>query len=174
MILVYELPEILTATVTKLITNKISDCIPAKIPFLVKLPKGSQEKSRAINLLRKAGIRFSTNAKEIWAVQIRQSVEEMLNMGDMPYNCSIYLSQKLNRNYAYLSTVFSDYFNVTIEHYVISCKIEKAKELMRTGDMKISDISRLLNYRSAAHFSFQFKQFTGMPPVKFRKQLKGK
>jgi len=174
MILVYELPEALTATVRKLVTDTTNDNIPEGRPFLVKLPKGSQEKRRALNLLRKAGVRFSMDHKEIWAMQVRQEVLAMLDKEDMLYNCSTYLSEKLNRNYAYLSAVFSEYFDITIEHYIISCRIEKAKAIMRAGNTKISDVARLLKYRSAAHFSYQFKQIEGIPPIKFKQQLKEK
>ena len=43
-------------------------------------------------------------------------------------NISEFLSDKLNTDYHYLSTLFSSVENITIEHYLILQKIERAKE----------------------------------------------
>jgi AraC-like DNA-binding protein len=171
MILIYELPEDLPAAVRELITDRTLNSIPGTRPFLVKLPKESRDKQRALDMFIKAGISFSKDPKEIWAVQIRQAVIEMLDKEEMNYNCSIFLSERLKRNYAYLSAVFSEYFGHTIEQYIISCKIEKAKELLNAGDLKISEIALFLKYKSVAHFSNQFKTVEGISPRVYKQHL---
>lgn len=83
-------------------------------------------------------------------------------------NISEYLSEKLNSDYHYLSTLFSSVENITIEHYVILQKIELAKELLKYGDLTLSEISYRLGYSSVAHLSAQFKKVTGMNANQFK------
>nr|WP_310682942.1 AraC family transcriptional regulator [Aliifodinibius sp. S!AR15-10] len=79
------------------------------------------------------------------------------------------MTEDLNRNYAALSTIFSNTEDITIERYVIRLKIERVRELLSYGEMTLSEIAHQLNYRSVAHLSNQFKQITGMPVTDYKK-----
>ena len=87
-------------------------------------------------------------------------------------NISDYLSQKLNSDYHYLSTLFSSIENITIEHYLILQKIERAKELLKYGELTLSEIAYRLGYSSVAHLSAQFKKVTGMNANQFKSLTK--
>jgi len=82
---------------------------------------------------------------------------------------STYTSEKLNYDYTYLANLFSDATGTTIEHYLISHKFEKAKELLLYDVHNLTEISYKLNYSSAAHLSNQFKKVTGLTPSFFKK-----
>jgi AraC-like DNA-binding protein len=56
----------------------------------------------------------------------------------------------------------------TIEHYIISHKIEKVKELLLYDELNLTEISYKLNYSSVAHLSNQFKKVTGLTPTYFK------
>jgi YesN/AraC family two-component response regulator len=86
-------------------------------------------------------------------------------------NLSHYLSLHLSQDYNALSTLFSEMQGTTIEHYFISQKIEKVKELLCYNELSLSEIAIRLNYSDLAHLSNQFKKITGMTPTSF-KQLK--
>jgi AraC-like DNA-binding protein len=88
-------------------------------------------------------------------------------------NFSDYLTSKLHYDYTYLSNVFSEVTGITIEHYIISHKIERVKELLLYDELTLSEISYRLNYSSVAHLSNQFKKVTGLTPTYF-KSLKHK
>jgi AraC family transcriptional regulator len=83
-------------------------------------------------------------------------------------NFSAYLEKSLNLDYNYLSTLFSSTENITIEHYIISQKIERAKELLKYGELTLSEIAYQLGYKSVQHLSSQFRQITGFTASKFR------
>lgn len=83
-------------------------------------------------------------------------------------NISDYLSYKMNADYHYLSTLFSSVENITIEHYFILQKIERAKELLKYGELTLSEIAFRLGYSSVAHLSAQFKKVTGMNANQFK------
>ncbi|MBM4161581.1 MAG: helix-turn-helix domain-containing protein [Ignavibacteria bacterium] len=81
---------------------------------------------------------------------------------------SVYLSNELGLDYHYLSTLFSSVENVTIEHHIILQKIERAKELLKYGELTLSEIADKLGYSSVQHLSNQFRQITGFTPTVFR------
>lgn len=84
-------------------------------------------------------------------------------------NFSYYLSSKLNRDYGYLSTLFSSLAGITIEKYLINLKIERVKEILVYGEKNLSEIAWELGYSSTAHLSGQFKKVTGLTPSHFKK-----
>ena len=85
------------------------------------------------------------------------------------FNFSHFLSEKLNYEYNYLSNLFSEVKGTTIEHYIISHKIERAKELMIYNELTLTEIAFKLHYSSVAHLSNQFKKVTGLTPSFFKK-----
>jgi YesN/AraC family two-component response regulator len=82
---------------------------------------------------------------------------------------SVFLSEKLNHNYNYLSNLFKEVTGKTIQHYVVLNKVEKIKELILYDELTLYEIMQALNYSSVAHLSAQFKQITGMTPSDFKK-----
>lgn len=84
-------------------------------------------------------------------------------------NLSTYLAEDLKQDYSVLSNLFSETEGITIEHYFISQKIEKAKELLIYNELTLSEIAIQLNYSNVAHLSNQFKKVTGFTPSHFKK-----
>ena len=96
-------------------------------------------------------------------------VEKVHHSGtDEKHNFSGILSQKLNKDYSYLSGLFSEVEGVTIEKYIINQKIEKVKELIIYDELNLSEIAFQLGYSSVAHLSAQFKKVTGLTPTHFK------
>jgi AraC-like DNA-binding protein len=86
-------------------------------------------------------------------------------------NYSTFIETNLNRDYNYLSNLFSEVTGVTIEKYIINQKIERVKELLVYNELTLNEIAFQLGYSSAAHLSSQFKKTTGLTPGYF-KQIK--
>ncbi len=84
-------------------------------------------------------------------------------------NYSDYITQKVNKDYNYLSTLFSEVEGITIEKYIINQKIERVKELLVYDELSLSEIAFKMGYSSVAHLSSQFKKVTGLTPGFFRK-----
>lgn len=84
---------------------------------------------------------------------------------------SVYLADKLNKEYNYLSNLFSSIEGTTIEQYQIHQKIERVKELLVYDELTLSEIAHELGYSSVQHLSNQFKKVTGLTPSHF-KQVK--
>ncbi len=84
-------------------------------------------------------------------------------------NFSIFLTEKLNKDYSTLSNVFSEMEGITIEQYLIRQKTERTKELLMYNELSIQQIADQLGYSSVQHLSTQFKKVTGLTPSHFRK-----
>jgi AraC-like DNA-binding protein len=109
--------------------------------------------------------------KSIFIEKIKNIIIEMIHYSEKPLktNFSDYLSEKLNYDYKYISQLFSEVKGTTIEHYIISHKIERAKELLMYNEMTLTEIAEKLHYSSVAHLSNQFKKVTGLTPSFFKK-----
>lgn len=120
--------------------------------------------------LAETGLELMDDKKAILIEKIKIVIVEMVHYADETpkINFSDYLSGKLQHNYAYLATAFSEVTGTTIEHYIIAHKIEKVKELLLYDDLNLTQISHKMNYSSVAHLSSQFKKVTGLTPSYFK------
>jgi AraC-like DNA-binding protein len=121
--------------------------------------------------LQKTGLDLMDDQKAMLVEKIKNVIVEMVHYEDeLPKtNFSIYLSNKLGYDYTHLSNLFSEVKGTTIEHYIISHKIERAKELIIYDELNLTEIAYKLHYSSVAHLSNQFKKVTGLTPSFFKK-----
>ena len=69
---------------------------------------------------------------------------------------------------AYFSTVFSQTTGRSFITYLTALRIDKAKELLSTTNMKLSDIALEIGYNEPNYFSHVFRKSTGMTPKEYR------
>ena len=117
------------------------------------------------------GFELLEDKKSMLIEKIKNIIIEMIHYNDEPpmLNFSSYLSEKLDYDYNYLSNLFSEVKGSTIEHYIISHKIERAKELLVYNELTLTEIAEKLHYSNVAHLSNQFKKVTGLTPSFFKK-----
>lgn len=124
------------------------------------------------NLL-KSGLELLDDKKSILIEKIKTCIIEMIHYAEADevsrLKFSNYLSEKLDYEYAYLTSVFSEVKGITIEQYIIINKIERVKELILYNELSLSEIAHKLHYSSIAHLSGQFKKVTGLSPSFFKK-----
>lgn len=131
----------------------------------------SSKQKRELNAaLKKFGLELLEDKKGMLIEKIKNIIIEMIHYSDeLPsHNFSNYLSEKLNYDYNYLSNLFSEVKGTTIEHYIISHKIERAKELLMYNELSLTEIADKLHYSSVSHLSNQFKKVTGLTPSFFK------
>lgn len=126
-------------------------------------------------LLLNSGLELMDDRRAMLIEKIKNVIIDMVHYTDeLPKtNFSDFLSNKLNYDYTYLANLFSEVKGMTIEHFIISHKVERIKELIIYGELNITEIAHKMNYSSVAHLSSQFKKATGLSPSHF-KQLKDK
>ena len=120
--------------------------------------------------LGRYGFELLEDKKSILIEKIKNIIVEMVHYSEEPQivNFSSFLSEKLNYDYNYLSNLFSEVKGITIEHYIIAHKIERAKELLVYDQLSLTEIAEKLHYSSVAHLSNQFKKVTGLTPSFFK------
>lgn len=124
------------------------------------------------NRLKENNMAVTFNRKEILTEKVKHLIYNMMCKASIPAeNYSSYISNSLNLSYAYLANIFSTTEHCTIEHFIISVKISKAKELIISNAYSLSEISYFLHYSSIAHFSAQFKKVTGKTASNFKKEM---
>ncbi len=131
---------------------------------------GDIEFEKLQDTLSKYSIEIVSNPKNQLIQRIKDTIIELVHEADMPLTTiSVYLADKLNLSYGYISNVFSEYTYSSIENFFIIQKIERAKKLIIEEELTLTEISYKLNYSSVAHLSGQFKKTTGLTPSMFKR-----
>ncbi|MFD2527614.1 helix-turn-helix domain-containing protein [Flavihumibacter stibioxidans] len=120
------------------------------------------------------GFELVDDKKSAIVTKIKSTIIQLIHGSEqveLVTKLSVLLSEKLNMDYHYLSSLFSSIEGITIEKYVILQRIERAKELLMYDELNLSEIAYNLGYSSVQHLSQQFKKITGLTPSHF-KQLK--
>lgn len=134
----------------------------------------SEEKKKKFNdAIKKSGLELLESKRGILIEKIKFIIHDIVHGKQHPkVKFSIYLSEKLDYDYNYLSKLFSETQVTTIEQYMIAVKVERIKELIMFDDLTLTEIAHRLNYSSVAHLSSQFKKFTGLNPSHFKRLKK--
>ncbi|WP_316749042.1 helix-turn-helix transcriptional regulator [Pedobacter gandavensis] len=131
-------------------------------------PTQLQDISATMQLL---GFELMDKGKDQLVEQVKNKVIELVHYSDLnEINQSLItmIAERLDKDYAYLSRLFSDVEGITIEKYIIQQKIEKVKELLEYGELNLNEIAYKMGYSSSAHLSAQFKSVTGLSPSKYK------
>lgn len=121
--------------------------------------------------LKELGFEILDNQKQKQIETIKSLLIKKVQSGEVEehFSISVFLTQALNKDYSYISRLFSEVEGITVEQYFILQKIEKVKEWLIYGEQNLSEISYSLGYSSVAYLSAQFKKVTGLTPSHFKK-----
>ena len=78
------------------------------------------------------------------------------------------ISEELNINKSYLSTVFVAQTNTRYVDYITNVKLMRAAWLLKNTDLKVSEIALRMDYKDIAYFSKQFKKYFSIIPSEYR------
>jgi len=79
------------------------------------------------------------------------------------------VSDVVGFNATYFSTIFKKETGQTFVDYLGQIRVEKAKELLVSGDYSVMDICELVGYRDLKYFSRLFKKVAGISPSDYRR-----
>ncbi|MDE7243560.1 MAG: helix-turn-helix domain-containing protein [Oscillospiraceae bacterium] len=81
------------------------------------------------------------------------------------------IAENVHLNQDYLTRIFRRKTGVSIKSYVVTRRMEKAKELLENSQLPITDVAYQVGYYNYTSFNRVFKRFYGESPQGFRKQL---
>ncbi len=73
----------------------------------------------------------------------------------------------------HIERAFKESYGISIKKYIIICKIEQAKQMIRHSSHSQKDIASMLEFCDYNHFSGTFRALTGETPAQFAKRENG-
>ena len=106
---------------------------------------------------------MSSSRNEVAAVKnyIYQHYEEDLNL-EM-------LAEKVYLSSGYLSFIFKKETGMNLNRYIRVFRMEKAKELLCSTNMKVAQISERVGFANVSYFCRSFREYYGSSPESYRK-----
>ncbi|MDQ2769165.1 MAG: AraC family transcriptional regulator [Bacteroidota bacterium] len=120
--------------------------------------------------LLKSGLELMDDKKAILIEKVKNIIIQIVHYdeGGLKTKNSDFISENIGLDYTYLANLFSETTGTTIEHYIISQKIERVKEFLLYDELTLTQIANELGYSSVGHLSNQFKRVTGLTPTYFK------
>ena len=78
------------------------------------------------------------------------------------------VAKAVNMSNSRFSTVFSQQTGKTFTEHLMYLRLNKAKEMLKTTDLRSSQIAREVGYNDSHYFSYIFKKNTGITPSEYR------
>ena len=90
---------------------------------------------------------------------------------DLPLNLDQISSQACFSRYHFLR-LFREAFDKTPHQYLVERRIEKAKELLSSPQLRVTDICFEVGFQSLGSFSSLFHKTVGQPPNTYREKVR--
>lgn len=102
---------------------------------------------------------------DIWKARkfIQEYSDDHLSLGDV--------AKAVNISPNYLSEKFKQVTGENFVNYVAGLRFEKACMLLRSGDLRTSEIAFAVGFQSLSQFNRVFKKLSGKSPTEFRAAL---
>lgn len=78
------------------------------------------------------------------------------------------VARKVNTSSYYLCKQFKKSTGLSYTEYVSRIRIHKAKRLLKSPEVRVSEVAFQVGFQSLTHFNRVFKKFTGHSPTEFR------
>jgi AraC-like DNA-binding protein len=88
---------------------------------------------------------------------------------DLPLNLEEISSHACFSRYHFLR-LFRQAFNKTPHQYLVERRIERAKELLCSEDLRVTDVCFEVGFQSLGSFSSLFHKSVGHPPITYREK----
>ena len=80
------------------------------------------------------------------------------------------LAEQCKVSEVYFRRVFTSYYNMTPKQFLIDIRINKAKQLLSEGALKINAIAIKCGFSNQYHFCRVFKEKTGLTPTEYMRE----
>jgi len=104
---------------------------------------------------------------------INSVVEVVHNSNSLPkLSFSDLINEHLVSGNESILKIFSDVKGMSVLQFIVTQKIERAKELLLYEDLSLEEIADILHYKNKNLLIAQFKKFTGLTPAYFKRLRK--
>jgi len=127
----------------------------------------AEELISALDLFQSKYLQFVKNNSQHISPSI-QRVVDYINDNYMKKLTLENISEYVYLNKTYLSQLFTKQMNISLVNYIEKVRIQRAKSLLATTNLSVSQISEDIGYSSQSYFTKVFKKATGVGPLKYR------
>lgn len=132
---------------------------------LVDLRRKLYERYAALGKIPETTDKF-LKREDDFILRVRQILES--NLGDEEFGI-IRLCDEMAVSHAQLYRKFKSLSNRTIGDYFKSLRLNKARELLLSTDLNVSEVTFIVGFKNISHFSREFTHEFGKSPSEFRK-----
>ena len=101
--------------------------------------------------------------------QLSDDIISFINRNYQDINLDIsMIGNKFSRNASYLSTLFKDQTGENLLDCINKTRLDKAKQLLKEGDLNIQEIAHLTGYSNSTVFIRNFRKYEGITPGKYK------
>lgn len=136
---------------------------------LVDRVKSSQKNEAAIGLVHRLEKTNETNDETGYQRQILELLETHINRAELSLS---FLADELGLSMGYLSGLFKKIFGITFKEYVLTKRLDQAKLLLLSSQMKNYEISEAVGLTDPNYFSAAFKKRFGYSPNQYREKVR--
>ncbi len=123
--------------------------------------------------LFETALNFSDEGRNTRSKKLVESVREYILENYHDSSLSVErIAQGIYINSSYLRKIFKKELNMSVNDYIVNLRLQKSKELIGNGNIKLSDISEMIGYNDAGYFSKSFKKKFGFSPSEYESLLK--
>ena len=77
------------------------------------------------------------------------------------------LAEKCNISEVYFRKIFTETYKTTPKQFIVDIRINKAKQLLSEGFLKVGTVAGLCGFSNQFHFCRLFKERTGLTPTEY-------
>ncbi|MGN7358997.1 AraC family transcriptional regulator [Paenibacillus sp. SAF-054] len=118
----------------------------------------------AIRQIREEREQSTSNMLDRALAYIRERFREDMSLEDV--------AEHVHLNPYYFSKVFKQQTGETFIDYVTRLRIDRAKDMMKDGELSLKEVCYAVGYKDPNYFSRVFKKVTGVTPSEYRMQLR--
>lgn len=130
--------------------------------------------SEMINVLQvEFGERLEYGTKTLIREDARSAIEKAKHYIESNYHKDLSieeLSELADLSISHFCTLFKQITGYTFLEYVTHCRMEKAKDILQSSNVKVYQIAPLVGYQDPRYFTQVFKKASGKTPSEYREE----
>lgn len=165
----FECADFLCDTIIVLPVENI-DSIMTDFVQMKKLFLFERNRAKVMSLFYNIIHSFSETAAVSGNSILRPAIKYLENNYSLPELTNKILADQCNISEVYFRKLFTEQYGITPRQHIIDIRINRAKQLLTDGILKINVVSEKCGFSNPYHFSRLFKEKTGLTPTEYLKQ----
>lgn len=103
---------------------------------------------------------------DVFLEKLTQIINDNIGKQDLTAD---FLANEMDMSRVHLYRRVKELTNQSVVNYIRNIRLAKGAEMLSKGRVPISDVARMLGFKSVSHFSSAFRSLYGVPPTAYKK-----